>query len=663
MPKLESMPAGLDRVGAAWVDEEPPGVHPSFAGLPELPMRATGPLPRVHTAGPSLVAPATHGPAESYYVFCVGELVEIDLTTNESRRHRVPFDSGSNKLYSAGASSAHLGEDGRIYFALAGRPARVAAFDPASCEMKLLGTGLDGWGYAAWCEDRKGRLYVMGYPGILARIDMDRGEVTGLGRLSSRALYCWRSPLAADEEGWVYAVPGPRGFALVAYNPAANTVDILHEGQARIVPNSGRPYARIGPKVNEGGEHERIVALQGGKAIPLDQPPEPGPWTSLAASLAQRYEIEWVERGPVCELRHRPRGTEPWHETEFEVPALERRLENLARGPDGRLYLWGSYCVSVHDPDTGESAYRPDLAGFSMYDSVSRGDCMFWGGYPSGRLTVLDTSRPVNRTEERGAPESNPCDLRCYHEFEADGEMLGVHRLWRLCLGVDGRVYIGASASRWYRGGALIWFDPETGESGALRAPFRFLGVSAIVAIEGGRRIAGVTWTSPDPLFPGEDPDEAILFIFDVASQTITGQSVPLPGCKVLTSVHEARPGKLVGLGMPTVPTLHEADDSYYGDTTLFFMDTDTLEVTRRIDTPYSLCRRSGRAFVDAPDGSLWAVGGGALLRIDPEAETIEPLATVGEDGNFLVEGGKLYLAGQPCLRIAEISHLLRNGF
>ena len=656
------MPAGLERVGAAWADEEPPGVHPSFAGLPELSMRTTPPLPRVHTAGPSLVAPATQGPGESFYVFCAGELLEIDLTTNELRRRDVPFDSGSQKIYSGGASSAYLAEDGRIYFAPAGRPASVCVFDPATGEMELLGSGLDGWGFSAWCEDRKGRLFVMGYPGLLVRVDISRGEVTGLGRLTSRALYCWRSPLAADEEGYLYAVPGPRGFALVAYDPASNTVDVLHDGQARIVPNSGRPYARIGPRINEGGDHERIAALQGGRVIPLDEPPEPGPWTSRSASLSQRYETEWVEQGPVCRLRHRPRGVEAWHEIEFEVPTSGRPLDNLAKNPDGQIYMWGSYCMSVHDPDTGESVYRPDLHGFSMYDSVNHEDRMFWGGYPSGRLTVLDTSRPVDRAKDRRSPENNPCDIRSYHEFEADGEMLGVHRLWRLCMGADGRVYIGASASRWYRGGALIWFDPESGESGALRAPFRFLGVSAIAAIDDGQRVAGVTWTSPDPLFPGEEPDEAILFIFDVASQTITETCVPLPGCKVLTSVHEAGPGKLVGLGMPAVPTLHETDDSYYGDTALFFLDTATLEVASRIDTPYSLCRRAGRAFVDAPDGSLWVIGGGALQRIDPEAETLEPLATIGEDGNFLVEGGKLYLAGQPCLRIAEIGHLLRSN-
>jgi len=661
MPELESMPAGLDRVGSAWLDDEPPGVHPSFADLPELPLKATPPLPRVHTAGPSLVATATVGRGESYYVFCAGELVEIDLTTNELRRHDVPFDSGSNKIYSAGVTSAHLAEDGRVYFAPAGRPARVARFDPASCEMKLFGSDLDGWGYSAWCEDRQGRLYVMGYPGILSRIDMDSGTATTLGRLTSRALYCWRSPLAVDENGWLYAVPGPRGFVLLAYDPAANEVNILHEGQARIVPNDGRPYARIGPKINEGGDHERLVALQDGKAIPVDEPPEPGSWTSRLTQFRRQYEIEWVEQVPVCRLRHRPRETETWQEVEFEVPTLERTLENLAKGPDGQIYIWGSYCMSVHDPDTGESAYRPDLAGFSMYDAVSRSACMYWGGYPSGRLSALDTSRPVKKAEDRESPENNPRDLRTYHRFEADGEMLGVHRIWRLCLGADGRVYMGASASRWYRGGALIWFDPETGESGALRAPFRFLGVSAIAAIEDGRRIAGVTWTSPDPLFPGEDPEEAILFIFDVASQTITETCVPLPGCKVLTTIHEARPGRLVGLGRPSAITLHEADDNYTGDTALFFMDTDTLKVTHRIDTPYSLCRRAGRAFVDAPDGSVWVVGGGALLRIDPEAETLEPMATIGEDGNFLVEGGKLYLAGQPGLRTADISHLLQG--
>ena len=660
MPELTQIPDGLDRVGVARLDEAPQGVHPSFTGLPRLAMKTTAPLPQVPTAGPSLLAPCTDGEGTSYYVFCAGVLIEISLGSNVIRRHAVPFDSGSNMIYSSGATSAFLAENGRIYFTPAGKPARVAVFNPGTCEMKLIGTDLDGWSYSSWCEDRQGRLYVMGYPVLLARIDMETENVTGLGRLTTRALYCWRSPLAADEEGRIYAVPGPRGFSLVAFDPASNTVDVLHDGQARIIPNNGRPYARIGPKVNDGGPYDRRVALQGGKAVPIDEPPEVGPWTYLSASLAKEFEVEWVERAPVSSLRHRLRDAETWNETEFEVPTTERILDNLATGPDGRIYMWGSYCMSVHDPVEGKSSYRPDLFGFSMYDSVNQGADMYWGGYPSGRISMLDTSQPVKTPEDRKAPDSNPRDLQTYHKFEADGEMLGVHRLWSLCNGADGRVYMASSASRWYRGGALIWFDPKTSESGALRAPFRFLGVSSLTAVQGGQLIAGVTWTSPDPLFPGEDPDEAILFLFDVATQAITQQCVPLAGCKVLTSIYEAMPGKLVGLGMPAVPTLHEADDSYYGDTTLFFVDVETLEVTTRIDTPYSLCRRAGRAFVDAHDGSIWVSGGGALLQIDPESETIEPLAVIEEDGNFLVDGDNLFLAGQASLRIAEIGHLLK---
>ncbi|MDA1141790.1 MAG: hypothetical protein O3B01_24770 [Planctomycetota bacterium] len=662
MARLTKIPDGLDRVGVARLDEEPPGVHPSFMGLPKLEMKTTAPLPQVPTAGPSLLAPGTDGQGTSYYVFCAGVLIEIDLQTNVIRRHEVPFDSGSNVIYSSGATSAYLAENGRIYFAPAGKPARVAVFNPGTCGMKLLGSGLDGWSYSSWCEDRQGRLYVMGYPGLLARIDMENETVEGLGRLTTRALYCWRSPLAADEDGRIYAVPGPRGFALVVYDPVTNTVEILHEGQARIIPNNGRPYVRIGPKANESKNYDRLAVLQDGKAVPIDEAPEVGPWTYLSTSLDKQFEIEWIERAPICRLRHRLREAETWQEIEFEVPTSERILDNLSTGPDGRIYMWGSYCMSIHDPVDGQSTYCPDLFGFSMYDATNHGEDMYWGGYPSGRLSVLDTSQPVKMSKDKKSPESNPRDLQTYHEFEADGEMLGVHRLWSLCNGADDRIYMAASASRWYRGGALIWFDPRTGESGALRSPFRFLGVTALTAIQGGQVIAGVTWTSPDPLFSGDEPDEAILFLFDVATQTITKQCVPLPGCKVLTSIHEATPGKLVGLGMPAVPTLHEADDSYYGDTTLFFLELETMKVTTRIDTPYSLCRRAGRAFCDAPDGSIWVSGGGALLRVDPHAETIKPLAVIEEDGNFLIQNEKLYLAGQASLRIAEIGPLLRTN-
>lgn len=665
--KLEALPKGLERVGCAWVDEKPPEVHPSFLGLPVLRMTETESLPQVPTVGPTSFGPSTSGGGTSYYVFCVGVLIEIDLASGDVRRYEVPFDSGSPVLYSAGATSAYLAEDGRLYFALSGKPVRIGRFDPGTGEVAKLGE-LEGWAYGNWAEDHRGTIYVLGYPAMLGRVDMATGKVAQIGRLTPMGLYPWGSPMAADEEGFLYAAPGPRGFKLVAYDPWRDEVEVLHDGQAVIVPNRGRPYARIGEHVCEGGPHTRLFALAGGRAIAIDSPPVPGGWQeSLATRLGLPYELEWVERAATSRVRFRHRGTEAWHEVAFEVPTSERILENLALGPDGLLYIWGAYCMATHDPRTGRSTYRPDLFGFSMYDSVSIGSRMYWGGYPSGRLTVYDTSRPVARPVDRARlrdpAAANPCDIRAYHRFEKDGSPLGVHRIWRMCLGADGRIYMGATASRWHRGGALIWFDPETGESDALREPFRFLGVSAIVAVEDGRRIAGVTWTSPDPLFPGQEPQEAVLFIFEVETKRIVHHGVPLPGCKVLTTVHPARPGKLVGLGMFDVIPLHEADDSYYGNTTLFFYDVAQARTTKRIDLPYSLCRRSGRPFVDAPDGSIWAVGGGALLRIDPSKETIEPLARLGPgaeagDGNFLVLGDRIYLAGKAGLRIGELRGL-----
>ena len=63
-------------------------------------------------------------------------------------------------------------------------------------------------------------------------------------------------------------------------------------------------------------------------------------------------------------------------------------------------------------------------------------------------------------------------------------------------LAVDGRVFTAGTGERYRSGGAIAWTDPATGVTGVFRKPFEFLPVTAIKALDGGRKLAGSTWVA-----------------------------------------------------------------------------------------------------------------------------------------------------------------------
>jgi len=148
--------------------------------------------------------------------------------------------------------------------------------------------------------------------------------------------------------------------------------------------------------------------------------------------------------------------------------------------------------------------------------------------------------------------------------------------------------------------------------------------------------------------------------VYDVAAGKIVHQGVPMDDCKILTSVIQA-PGRnmLIGLGLRGVQPKPVADNHYAGNGELFFYDLRAGRTVKRIAFDFPLRRNRGRAIAAAPDGSLWVSGGGGIIRVDPATLTAEPLARIGQSGNMLLVGNRLYLDGAMRLRWADVSSLL----
>jgi hypothetical protein len=209
-----------------------------------------------------------------------------------------------------------------------------------------------------------------------------------------------------------------------------------------------------------------------------------------------------------------------------------------------------------------------------------------------------------------------------------------------LARGADGRVYVGQHHERDSEGGSLGWYDPRTGESGGLREPFLEHDVSDVIAIDEGRTIVVST--------RGIHGRVGQLVAYDTASQTITTQFAPLPGCPDTGSLIDAGPHQVLGV-VRAEPLPGGASQSsaliYRAD-----LKSRKLLFKRSISgrvfsgsLPNDLLA-ADRRLVRGPDGCGWLFIDNQLTRIHPDDGSPEPVAKCDVTGRLLFVGTDLYI-------------------
>lgn len=188
----------------------------------------------------------------------------------------------------------------------------------------------------------------------------------------------------------------------------------------------------------------------------------------------------------------------------------------------------------------------------------------------------------------------------------------------------------------------FAYVDPH----GPLPAELDALDVTAGCPIDGARRL-GLAATSPG--------GAATVRVYDIDGRQVVQQAVPVPGARLVTALIQA-PGTRLLVG---IAVTGGAADSPAARAELFFHDMATCRTLRRVKLEFRLDRGRGQAFVAVPDGSVWACGGGGIVRIWPRELRVEPLARVGGEGRPRLAGRTLYLAGPQGLRQADVSHLI----
>jgi len=348
-----------------------------------------------------------------------------------------------------------------------------------------------------------------------------------------------------------------------------------------------------------------------------------------------------------------------------DVETYPHRITPMVRLPDGQLYGTGDDYVGVFtfDPQTGRSTVLGPRPGHAPYTHIVCGGKLYSSGYPGGQLFVYDPKLPW--TLAKGGPpgRSSPNE----NHPASNPRRIGEFRETRVAimhgsaLGADGKVYFGGFGERNYTGGGLGWYDPKSGKLDGFWQPLSGYAVHYIVPVLDGRLIAISTTTAPNELQDNQVPEEARLFLFDVAEGKIRREITPVANARTTGLIVEVAPGRLLGL---------TADPEHPDRSILYGMDVNTGEVLFRKSLP---SRVSTDAYwphwVDpsymyehltlGPDGFAWTYLQDVLVRIDPKDARVHVVGRVDPVGHPTFAGRDVYLSGSESLR--RIRNLVEN--
>lgn len=253
----------------------------------------------------------------------------------------------------------------------------------------------------------------------------------------------------------------------------------------------------------------------------------------------------------------------------------------------------------------------------SLYDMLKSGTTVWLSGYAANTLTYsTGAAWTLNGSTDINSPAINPHSLGTgfgkYHYYSA--------------LGSDGNLYVGAHHERSSTGGELGWYPVTSGARGSERTAFLNDDVADLLSIQAGAKLAYASTSSN-------------LFIFDVATRTITNTFQPLTN---------ASPGKLI-----------ETDNgSLLGasGTTLYLMNPTTGALTLSTNVGAQVfggVRSYDRRLVKGPDSCGWLYIGNVLSRVNPTNLTVTPILT-NTARNLVFQGGDIYLYGTTNLSVVS---------
>ena len=510
----------------------------------------------------------------------------------------------------------------------------------------------------------------------------------------------------AVEDDWFYAAYGNRPWRLVAFNIAtgegkvlAETEDIIgdhrtmtlsplpdHKGfRVTVRGLRGRGSEPVEFWLHEGALHELAGEATPWSAAPLERPRRsfalprrppgievrrtpPGrdgavaPWFKLSGDAARTAQA-WLPEGA---------DAAGWNKFQFPVTFYPAEIRRMAALQDGRIFAVteGYGRAVLLDP---VARTREVLGGtMSVYSMTTHQNKVIMGGYGGGQVWVYDPTKPWTANvpdagEEGGAGrdappageepgvrrDTNPALVARLAEFSHVQMPFG-----GAAVAGDGRYYFAGRVIRIGNGGGLGWYDPADGEAGGLFEPFTADQIFWMCTAEGGRYLVLSTKPVQDDRDPTIRPERGSLFVFDTQQRKLV-HKVASPNWNVPGPVVEALPGLVLGHGTRADPN---APGVLYG----FHPATGRIlwekPVPFQPTTAFAFIRRHRNFFDLGPDGFIWSIVGGKMVRIDPRNAEVHVVGDAREGHQVVFQRGEAYIGGATKLRrIVGIEPLLRR--
>ena len=553
--------------------------------------------------------------------------------------------------YGGEGLSLMLGSDGKLYgtgtYIKNGKQGQVGAYslDPRTGEIRDYGPlGPDHGSnpaYAYWSGIDDTHLYIADgkIPWYLLALDLKTGECKMLME-APPGDYPFRMRIFNVSGGcrvWVYS--GGDGMNK-EYEGGRNYW--LHHGEAIAITEDfdverGRPTPPW-PKVES----------------PWDKyPPRPEVYQGQLDPDANGRAYLWYRQEGV-----KPAGSQPadspeskgWNKIVLEnVETYPLPIHRLLALPDGRIFgtAPGYQGRFIFDPRTNKATLL-GRGGSSIYTLIAYDGKIYWSGYSSAPVEVLDPEKPwtLSVPLAPGQKETGPRNPR---HVGSVFQPTRVKKVFAVVAGADGKLYLGGVGQRDYTGGGLGWYDPKSGATGGMWEPFTGYGIHWLEPVLDGRLIVISTRTAKDEKHNNERPPVAKVFVYDVAAGKIVHEIVPVEGAQKLDKAGplvEIAPGRVMGL---------TEDPETQGGGILYGLDVQTGAVLFNKKLPACLKFEWAQGtdkygFCKGPDGQLYTFLGDVLVRIDPADGRVTPIGKV-DSAQMVFQGRDLYLAGQEQLR------------
>ncbi len=509
------------------------------------------------------------------------------------------------------------------------------------------------------------------------QLDWRTGEITDYGRLgpSHKPNSSWGYYLGADDTH-VYVSSGKVPWYLIAVDKATGEHEVLletspvdgiisirqlHDG---VTARASKPLGREGETVDywlhRGAAIEKTGDTPPWPARPAPAnpwPPKPELYTEnldpdLTGHAALWYRTPAAKAAAADLPEDAPAADRGWRKVDLQVDIYPQKIRRLAEMPDGRLIGTADFYLGnflVH-PDTGVMEHV-GKSHLSHYATAMTEDLVYMCGYPSSPLYVYDPDQPWTAGKgtlaSPGPPETDPAsNPRLLTRLN---QWARTHKMYGGAVGADGRVYFGGRLYRNGNGGGLAWWDPVAEEAGGVWEPFSAYQIHWVVPVNGGTQLVLSTAAVRDDLDPDFTPDQARLFVWDVAAGEIVREIEPVPGAPRTGGIVEVAPGRLLGA---------TADPDVEGGGVLYGVDIDAGQVlfTKKVPRDFSLNtsvnRHGNNDFRIGPSGRVWTYLGDRLVRIDPADATVEVIGSVSPPGRIAFSGADLYLGGTTDVRV-----------